>query len=207
LQRWIINIKLATIALTILTSISLGSLVIPNLSAAQGARIAPDKTVPSIAQLGIDLNGDYYRATGNQIIAGNEQIRGSHPFECVEFAYGRAIERGLFKNSQGIGIVLNGDAHTWDDRIANSNYRSRLNKQVRVNSVVVWEADLKFTWQEGNTTYSYATDPIAGHVAFVEKVYPDGSFLISEGNHQARPLIKLIKAKTPVAKAAKFIYL
>jgi surface antigen len=193
--------------LTILTSISLGSLVISNLSTAQSARIAPDKTIPSIAQLGIDLNGAYYRATGNQIIAGNEQSRGSHPFECVEFAYGRAIERGLFKNSQGIGMVLNGDAHTWDDRIANSSYRSRLNKQARVNSVVVWEADLKFTWQEGNTIYSYATDPIAGHVAFVEKVYPDGSFLISEGNHQTQPLIRLIKAKTPVAKAAKFIYL
>ncbi len=44
-------------------------------------------------------------------------------------------------------------------------------------------------------------------MAFVEKVYPDGSFLISEGNHKARPLIKLIKAKTPVALAAKFIYL
>ena len=112
------------------------------MSVAEGTRNVPGKTVPSIAQLGIDLNGAYYRASGNQIIAGNELIRGVHPFECVEFVYGRAIERGLFKNSQGIGMVLNGDAHTWDDRIANSSYRSRLSQKVRVNSVVVWEADL-----------------------------------------------------------------
>ena len=204
--------RLATIMKTfqissVLVCLSLLSSIVPSLTYARQTKNSSAISLPSIAQLGINLNGAYYRATGNQIIAGNEQIRGIRPFECVEFAYGRAIERGLFKNSQGIGTVLNGDAHTWDDRIANSSYRSRLNKQVRVNSVVVWEADLKFTWQEGNTTYSYATDPIAGHVAFVEKVYPDGSFLISEGNHQARPLIKLIKAKTPVAKAAKFIYL
>jgi surface antigen len=63
------------------------------------------------------------------------------------------------------------------------------------------------SWSEGNLTYTYASDPIAGHVAFVEKVYPDGSFLISEGNHQDRPTIRLIKAKSPVATAAKFIYL
>jgi surface antigen len=193
--------------LAVLVCVSLLSSIVPSLTNARQAKNSSAISLPSIAKLGIDLNGAYYRASGNQIIAGNEQSRGVHPFECVEFAYGRAIERGLFKNSQGIGLVLNGDAHTWDDRIANSSYRSRLNRKVRANSVVVWEADLKFTWQEGNTTYSYATDPIAGHVAFVEKVYPDGSFLISEGNHETQPLIKLIKAKTPVAKAAKFIYL
>lgn len=204
--------RLATImktsqTLAVLVCVSLLSAIVPSLTDAKQTKNSSGISLPSIAQLGINLNGAYYRASGNQLIAGNEQSWGTHPFECVEFAYGRAIERGLFKNSQGIGNVLNGDAHTWDDRIANSTYRNRLNKQVRANSVVVWEADLKFTWQEGNTTYSYATDPIAGHVAFVEKVYPDGSFLITEGNHQARPLIKLIKAKTPVAKAAKFIYL
>ncbi|WP_310483906.1 CHAP domain-containing protein [Chamaesiphon sp. VAR_48_metabat_403] len=194
-------------SLAVLVFISLLFGIMPSLTDARQTKNSSAISLPSIAKLGIDLNGAYYRASGNQIIAGNEQIRGVHPFECVEFVYGRAIERGLFKNGRGIGTVLNGDAHTWDDRIANSTYRNRLSRKVKVNSVVVWEADLKFTWQEGNTTYSYATDPIAGHVAFVEKVYPDGSFLISEGNHVAQPLIKLIKAKTPVAKAAKFIYL
>ena len=163
--------------------------------------------LPSITQLKIKIRGAYYRASGNQLIEGNEQIRGEHPFECVEFAYGRAIERGLFQNRQGLGAVLIGDAHTWDDRIANSNYRDRLKTHPRINSIVVWEADLKFQWHEGNLTYTETTDPIAGHVAFVEKVYRDGSFLISEGNHQSQPHIRLVKAKTPVARAAKFIYL
>ncbi|WP_373542359.1 CHAP domain-containing protein [Chamaesiphon sp.] len=163
--------------------------------------------LPSIAQLRINLRGSYYQANGNQLIDGNERIRGSHPFECVEFAYGRAIERGLFGNRQGLGAVLIGNAHTWDDRVANSSYRGRLKTQPRIDSIVLWEANLKFQWREGNLTYTEATDPVAGHVAFVEKVYPDGSFLISEGNHQSRPHIRLVKAKTPAANAAKFIYL
>ena len=198
--------KLSQIAL-ILASASLACLAVPNLSFARGNKNSASTSVPSISQLGINLNGGYYQASGNQLIAWNNENRGDHPFECVEFAYGRAIERGLFQNNQGIATVLNGDAHTWDDRIANSSYRSRLKTRARINSLVVWEADLKFNWSEGNTTYTYFTDPIAGHVAFVEKVYPDGSFLISEGNHQAQPIIRLVKATTPVAQAAKFIYL
>jgi surface antigen len=164
-------------------------------------------SVPSISQLRINLRGASYQASGNQFIEGNDRVRGVHPFECVEFAYGRAIERSLFQNKQGIGAVLNGDAHTWDDRIAASSYRSRLKNKVRANSFVVWEANLQFQWSEGNMNYTATTDPTAGHVAFVEKVYPDGSFLISEGVHQSQPSIRLIKGQTPQAKAAKFIYL
>jgi surface antigen len=164
-------------------------------------------SLPSISDLSINLDGAYYHASGNQLIAWNEQNRGPHPFECVEFAYGRSIEKGLFQNNQGIATVLNGDAHTWDDRIASSNYRSQLQTQVRANSIVVWEANQNFSWKEGNGTYTYNTDPVAGHVAFVEKVNPDGSFVISEGNHQAQPIIKQINAGTPPATAAKFIYL
>jgi surface antigen len=200
-------IKLSQITLTILTSISLVCLTFSNLTHAQRPRNIAAPSLLSISQLGINLNGAYYQAIGNKLIYGNEQSRGAHPFECVEFAYGRSIERGLFQNDRGIGNVLSGDAHTWDDRIANSSYRSRLRTKARVNSLVVWEADIKFKWTEGNMTYSSTTDPIAGHVAFVEKVYSDGSFLISEGIHQPQPSIRRIKAKTPVAKAAKFIYL
>lgn len=161
----------------------------------------------SLSSLGINLGGAYYQASGNQLIYWNNQHRGAHPFECVEFAYGRAIERGLFQNGQGIGSVLNGNAHTWDEKIASSNYRDRLSTQVREKSIVVWEANQKFNWSEGNSTYSYFTDPVGGHVAFVEKVNPDGSFVISEGNQKAEPEIRTIKAGTPPATAAKFIYL
>ena len=57
-------------------------------------------------------------------------------------------------------------------------------------------------------TFTQFTDPISGHVAFVEKVNPDGSFLVSEGSRQfSKPVVRLVKAGTPPAIAAKFIYL
>lgn len=208
----VISIKLDAImkksqALAFLISVSLLSTIVPGLIYAKEAKDFTADSLPSLSQLRIDLGGNYYHASGNQFIEGNDRVRGVHPFECVEFAYGRAIERGLIHNKQGIGAVLNGDAHTWDNRIANSSYRNRLKTKSRINSLVVWEADLKLQWSEGDMTYTYNTDPVAGHVAFVEKVYPDGSFLISEGIHQSQPSIRLIKARTPLAKAAKFIYL
>jgi surface antigen len=55
-------------------------------------------------------------------------------------------------------------------------------------------------------TLNYS-DPVAGHIAYVEKVYANGSFLVSEGNQKAEPEIRLVKVGTPVAAAAKFIYL
>jgi CHAP domain len=165
-------------------------------------------SLPSIATLGIKLDRAHYQASGNQLIAWNEQILGgAHPFECVEFVYGRAIERGLIKNNHGIATVLVGNADTWSSKIANSNYRDRLKNKPRANSLVVWDADRTFSWQEGNTIYTWTSDPVAGHVAFVEKVYTDGSFLITEGIHQAQPSVRLIKAGNPVGTAAKFIYL
>lgn len=174
---------------------------------ASAERVPTADALPSIAKLGIDLNRDYYRASGNQLIAWNEEIRGIHSFECVEFVYGRAIERGLMKNKQGIATVLIGNADTWVGKVINSKYRDRLSNKVRVNSIVAWDADRTFSWREGDSIHSWTSDPIAGHVAFVEKVYADGSFLISEGIHQARPAVRLIKAGNPMAAAAKFIYL
>jgi surface antigen len=195
------------ISLSVMSAIALSLLNLVTLEAVEGTKNSSASSVPSISQLRINLRGAYYKATGNQFIEGNDRVRGVHPFECVEFAYGRAIERGLFQNKQGIGAVLNGDAHTWDDRIADSSYRGRLKTKVRANSFVVWEANLQVQWREGNTTYTYTTDPTAGHVAFVEKVYPDGSFLISESSRNSPPSIRLIKSQNPLAKAAKFIYL
>jgi surface antigen len=196
-----------SLSLSIIGAISISLTNFPTLGSIDKIGISLASSVPSISQLRINLRGAYYQASGNQFIEGNDRLRGVHPFECVEFAYGRAIERGLFQNRQGIGAVLNGDAHTWDDRIADSSYRSRLKTKVRANSFVVWEANLQVRWREGNTTYTYITDPTAGHVAFVEKVYPDGSFLISESSRQSPPSIRLIKSQNPLAKAAKFIYL
>jgi hypothetical protein len=41
----------------------------------------------------------------------------------------------------------------------------------------------------------------------VEKVYADGSFLITEGIYQQQPAVRLVKSNNPIAAAAKFIYL
>jgi surface antigen len=205
--KFVASILKTSHTLAVLVCISLLSSIVPSLTYAREAQNTSASSLSSISQLRINLRGAYYQASGNQFIEGNNLVRGVHPFECTEFAYGRAIERGLVKNKQGIGTVLNGDAHTWDDRIADSSYRSRLKTRVRANSFVVWEANLQFQWSEGNMNYTSTTDPTAGHVAFVEKVYPDGSFLISEGVHQSKPSIRLIKGQTPQAKAAKFIYL
>lgn len=165
-------------------------------------------SLPSIAELGINLSGAYYQASGNQLIDWNTKNLGAHNFECTEFAYGRAIERGLFQNNQGIATVLTTAAHDWDDRVEKSKYSSQLQTQPRANSIVVWEANQNFSWTEGNGTYTYNTDSVSGHVAFVEKVNPDGSFLISEGSPQlSQPAVRWMKAGTPPATAAKFIYL
>ena len=200
-------IKLSHITLAVLASVFLAPVTFPTLTYAGGSNTPSPESLPSSSQLGINLGGAYYQAKGNQLIAWNNQSRGAHPFECVEFAYGRSIERGLFKNNRGIATVLIGDAHTWDDRVAKSSYNNRLDNTAKENSLVVWEANLHFNWKEGNTTYNHTTDPVAGHVAFVEKVYPDGSFLVSEGNHQAQPAIRFVRAGTPVAASAKFIHL
>jgi surface antigen len=201
-------IKLSQITLAFLVSASLTPLAFPALTYAGGTGSPPATSLPSISQLGINLSGAYYQASGNQIIDWNTKNQGAHNFECTEFAYGRAIERGLLQNNQGIATVFTGAAHTWDDSIASSSYRNRLGTKARARSIVVWEANQQFNWSEGNNTYSYFTDSVAGHVAFVEKVYPDGSFLISEGSRQfSQPAIRLMKAGTPPATAAKFIYL
>jgi surface antigen len=222
------DIYKSVIAIAILGLFTCGSVPIANYLSSQPAiaKKAPKKVkssqrqikasaepvpaadaLPSIAKLGIDLNGDYYRASGNQLIAWNEEIRGAHSFECVEFVYGRAIERRLMQNKQGIATVLIGNADTWVSRVANSKYRDRLSNKVRINSVIAWDANVTFRWREGDYLQTWTTDPIAGHVAFVEKVYADGSFLISEGIHQQQPVVRLIKAGSSIAAAAKFIYL
>jgi surface antigen len=202
-------IKPSHITLAFLASVSLAPLTFPTLTYAGGNGSPPATSLPSISQLGINLSGAYYKASGNQLITWNDQnLGGDRNFECTEFAYGRAIERGLFQNNQGIATIFNGAAHTWDDLIASSSYSNRLNTKPRARSIVVWEANQQFSWSEGNGTYTYFTDSVAGHVAFVEKVYPDGSFLISEGSRQlSQPAIRLMKAGTPPATAAKFIYL
>ncbi|MCT7957310.1 CHAP domain-containing protein [Laspinema palackyanum] len=111
------------------------------------------------SQFGIDLNSIHYQAAGNKIVLSNNDAT----FQCTEFAYGRAIEKGLFQNEQGFGANWFGHAGQWDDNLG------EWTRQPQVNSFVVWDP-----WQGGSQEW--------GHVGFVEEVHPDGSFTISEAN-------------------------
>ncbi|MFB2876093.1 CHAP domain-containing protein [Floridanema aerugineum] len=138
--------------------------------------------MPNPSDFGINLNSINYQAAGNKIVAGNNDST----FWCTEFAYGRAIEKGLFKNNQGFGAKWFGNAGQWDDNLG-------WTKQVKANSFVVWDP-----LQAGAGS--------VGHVGFVEKVNSDGSFVISEANWAGQYYnSRTISLGTAAFNAAKFV--
>jgi surface antigen len=137
--------------------------------------------------LGINPNSSAYLSSGNKFVAANGS--GGTSLWCTDYAYGRAIETGLFQNNQGIGKTVSLNAGSWDDQIGLSNVKYT----PRVNSFIIFDGET------GGTTDS------RGHVGFVEQVYADGSFLISEsnwGNYLGFGLRHL-----SAGTKAKFIYL
>ena len=139
--------------------------------------------------LGINPYSTSYSAQGNKFVSSNGT--GATYLWCTDYAYGRAIEKGLFQNNSGIGAQIRGHAGFWDDDT------SQYNRAVRQNSIVVWDR-----WKGGAGS--------VGHVAFVEKVYADGSFLISESNWGSARMsfnVRHIKPGTNAFDSAKFIYL
>jgi hypothetical protein len=167
------------------------------------------------AALGIDLNSSFYQAEGNTFIQGNNQWIGLHPFECVEFAYGRAMELGFFANLQGLGSVIDGDAGTWDDDLFGTFYQDRLHlqagaasSQARANSLVVWEGNLSLITTHPDGSWETFNTAPAGHVGFVEAVYEDGSYLVSEANVNGQPFhLTYVTAGSAQYNEAEFIYL
>jgi surface antigen len=153
---------------------------------------------------GIDINSSFYQPDGNKFVRGNNDPT----FWCTEFAYGRALEKGLIQDDVGLGAALNGNAGDWDNVISNSAYADRLDRTAAVNSIVVWEGNEVFRWTDENGGEFWSTTGAPGHVGFVEQVNADGSFVISEGNANGQPLnIRTIEAGTPENVAAQFIHL
>ena len=137
--------------------------------------------------LGINPNYSAYSSSGNKFVATNGS--GGTSLWCTDYAYGRAIEKGLFQNNRGIGETVSLNAGSWDDQIGLSNVKYT----PRINSFIIFDSET------GGTTDS------RGHVGFVEQVYADGSFLISEsnwGNYLGFGLRHL-----SAGTKAKFIYL
>ncbi|CAD5954749.1 Iron-regulated protein FrpA [Planktothrix tepida] len=139
--------------------------------------------MPSPSDFGINLSSINYQAAGNKIVAGNNDPT----FWCTEFAYGRAIEKGLFQNNQGFGAKYFGNAGYWDDNLGGWT------RQPQTNSFVVWDPG-----QAGAGS--------VGHVGFVERVNSDGSFTLSEANWAGQYFnSRTVYPGTTAFNSAKFV--
>jgi surface antigen len=140
--------------------------------------------------LSVNPASSHYSGRGNKFVSSNGT--GGTYLWCTDYAYGRAMEKGLFANNSGIGSKISGNAGLWDDQVGQMNNRTPM-----PDSFVVWDPGT------GGTSD-------AGHVGFVEAVYPDGSFLISESNFGSAVMsfnLRYIKPGTAAYTSAKFVYL
>jgi surface antigen len=145
--------------------------------------------------LGVNPQSSFYQSNGNKFTAANGT--GGTYLWCTDYAFGRALEKGLIQGSSGIGGVISGNAGDWDNNAIGGGYSAQVQFQPRANSFVVWEA---YTAGAGSV----------GHVGFVEAVYSDGSFLVSEsnwGNPAMSFHLRHVRPGTPAYSDAKFIYL
>jgi surface antigen len=140
--------------------------------------------------LGINPGSSYYSGQGNKFVSSNRT--GGTYLWCTDYAYGRAMEKGLFVNNSGIGAKISGNAGWWDDNVGQTN-----NRTPKPDSFIVWDPGMGGARE-------------AGHVGFVEAVYPDGSFLMSESNFGIPAMsfnLRHIKPGTAEYNSAKFVYL
>ena len=140
--------------------------------------------IPS-TDFGINLSSSHYTSAGENVF-----ING--PLDnCTEFAFGRALEKGLIDPYSGIGLKIRGHAGKWDDQAG------FFSSEVQVDSFVVWDPN-----QGGAGS--------VGHVAFVERINTDGSFVISEYNWNygdGKFNSRTIFPGTDAFQTAKFIHL
>ena len=150
------------------------------------------------AVLGVNPLSTNYSKSGNKFVASNST--GGTYLWCTDYAYGRALEKGLIRNgsgtSYGIGGVISGNAGLWDDNVK-TYYPNNIGFSPKANSIVVWGP------KQGGAGE-------VGHVGFVEAVFTDGSFLVSESNWAPIKMSFNLRRVTPGTSAyttAKFIYL
>jgi surface antigen len=145
--------------------------------------------------LGIDSQSSYYQSSGNKFAAVNGT--GETYLWCTDYAFGRALEKGLIQGNSGIGGAIRGNAGDWDNNVISAGYADRVQPKPRANSFIIWEA---YTADAGSV----------GHVGFVEAVYSDDSFLVSESNWSNPGMsfdLRHVKPGTPAYSNAEFIYL
>lgn len=152
-----------------------------------GKTIFIEQASPSEFQ--INLNSANYSRSGNKFVASNGT--GGTYLWCTDFAFGRALEKGLLQNYSGLGGKISGNAGAWDDQAGNWG------RQAQANSLVVWDPN-----QGGAGS--------VGHVGFVERVNANGSFVISEANFDKAIMSfnsRTINPGTNAFNSAKFVYL
>ena len=152
-----------------------------------GKTIFIEQSSPSEFQ--INLNSVNYSRSGNKFVASNGT--GGTYLWCTDFAFGRALEKGLLQNHSGLGGKISGNAGAWDDQAGSWG------GQALANSFVVWDPN-----QGGAGS--------VGHVGFVERVNANGSFVISEANFDSAIMSfnsRTINPGTNAFNSAKFVYL
>lgn len=152
-----------------------------------GKTVFIEQASPSDFQ--INLNSSNYSRSGNKFVAANGT--GGTYLWCTDFAFGRALEKGLIQNYSGLGNRISGHAGAWDDQAGTWG------RQARANSFVVWDPN-----QGGAGS--------VGHVGFVERVNSNGSFVISEANFGTARMSftsRTINPGTNAFNSAKFVYL
>jgi surface antigen len=147
--------------------------------------------MPTPSDFGINLNSSSYtNSTVNRFAAvGNpDGVPASRNWLwCTEFAFGRALEKGLINGSSGVGARISGNAGQWDDQAGSWS------SQPRANSFIVWDS-------------TYPGDPY-GHVAFVERVNSNGSIDITEGNYNWNGAFNARTLSPSQLQGTKFVYL
>ena len=152
-----------------------------------GKTVFIEQSSPSEFQ--INLNSVNYSRSGNKFVASNGT--GGTYLWCTDFAFGRALEKGLLQNNSGLGGKISGNAGVWDDQAGSWD------RQAKANSFVVWDPN-----QGGAGS--------VGHVGFVERVNANGSFVISEANFGSVRMSfnsRTINPGTSAFNTAKFVYL
>jgi surface antigen len=150
------------------------------------------KSMPSPSDFGINLNSSSYtNSSVNRFAAvGNpDEVPASRNWLwCTEFAFGRAIEKGLINQNSGIGSRIIGNAGQWDDQAGSWS------SQPRANSFIVWDPN---PLVKGDV----------GHVAFVERVNSNGSVDITEGNYAWNGAFNARTLSPSQLQGTKFVYL
>lgn len=152
-----------------------------------GKTVFIEQSTPSEFQ--INFNSANYSRSGNKFVASNGT--GGTYLWCTDFAFGRALEKGLLQNYSGLGGKISGHAGVWDDQAGSWG------RQAKANSFVVWDPN-----QGGAGS--------VGHVGFVERVNANGSFVISEANFASARMSfnsRTINPGTSAFNSAKFVYL